>query len=134
MENKELIVQYFELPKYHWRVYVHYNVNENSEESFLSLLQCLGVRKKTYEEAYKRIVFSDLGKGLCYSNFRRKASALIFPNTRSSKEFIQCLRHEIMELSKHIRLVYSIDTNSEEAHTLSGDISEYMFEKAEWLI
>ena len=59
--------------------------------------------------------------------FLSKQSLIVIAKTSSPDEFMSSLAHEQKHLCSHIEQFYHIDSNSEEAAYLAGDVSKTMF-------
>lgn len=125
-----MIRQYFRIEDYDWSVYVFYNAGKLDADEILALLKSIGVSSYDYTEAWDNLTSGNLDTGLCYSNFKQRASVLVISPTSTPCQFMNSLIHEVRHLERHIEYVLNIDPFSEEAAYLAGTIAEKMFPKA----
>lgn len=122
-----MIRQRFYIDRYRWEVWAYYNTDELDAQEILSALDYIGVSRFDYTVAEDNLMSGSTNQGLCCSNYRSRASALVISDTSSPKQFMNSLIHEIRHLERHIGQAYGIDPYSEEAAYLAGDIAEQMF-------
>ena len=86
----------------------------------------LGARTIYLEDARENMEQDKLNTGICYSS-PSKQSIIVIAKTSSPNEFMSSLAHEQKHLCSHIEQFYHIDSNSEEAAYLAGDVAKTMF-------
>ena len=119
-------LQEFTIPKYKWEVYVYYYTDSYDIETIIGKMKDLGARKVYLEDARENMEQDKLNTGICYSS-PSKQTIIVIAKTSSPDEFMSSLAHEQKHLCSHIEQFYHIDSNSEEAAYLAGDVSKTMF-------
>lgn len=119
-------LQEFTIPKYKWEVYVYYYTDSYDIDTIIEKMESLGARKVYLEDARENMEQDKLNTGICYSS-PSKQSLIVIAKTSSPDEFMSSLAHEQKHLCSHIEQFYHIDSNSEEAAYLAGDVSKTMF-------
>ena len=119
-------LQEFTILKYKWEVCVYYYTDSYDVETIIEKMKELGARKVYLEDARENMEQDKLNTGICYSS-PSKQSIIVIAKTSSPDEFMSSLAHEQKHLCSHIEQFYHIDSNSEEAAYLAGDVSKIMF-------
>lgn len=119
-------LQEFTIPKYKWKVSVYYYTDSYDVETIISKMKEMGAKRIYLEDARENMEQDKLNTGICYSS-PSKQSIVVIAKTSSSNEFMNSLAHEQKHLCSHIEQFYHIDSNSEEAAYLAGDVAEEMF-------
>lgn len=122
-------LQEFTIPKYEWEVSVYYYTDSYDVDTILSKMKEMGARKAYLEDARENMEQDKLNTGICYSS-PSKQSIVVIAKTSSPDEFMSSLAHEQKHLCSHIEQFYHIDSNSEEAAYLAGDVAKEMFSVA----
>lgn len=125
-EGINMELQEFTIPKYKWNVSVYYYTDNYDVDTVLSTMKSLGAREIYLSDARENMEQDKLNTGICYSS-PSKQSIIVIAKTSSSAEFMNSLAHEQKHLCSHIEQFYHIDSNSEEAAYLAGNIAELMF-------
>lgn len=119
-------LQEFTIPKYRWSVSVYYYTDSYDVDTIIDSMKSLGARNMYLEDARENMEQDKLNTGICYSS-PSKQSIVVIAKTSSPEEFMNSLAHEQKHLCSHIEQFYNIDSNSEEAAYLAGNIAELMF-------
>lgn len=119
-------LQEFTIPKYKWEVCAYYYTDSYDIETIIDKMKSLGARKVYLEDARENMEQDKLNTGICYSS-PSKQSIIVIAKTSSPDEFMSSLAHEQKHLCSHIEQFYHIDSNSEEAAYLAGDVAKIMF-------
>ena len=119
-------LQEFTIPKYNWDVCVYYYTDSYDIDTIIEKMESLGARKVYLEDARENMEQDKLNTGICYSS-PSKQSLIVIAKTSSPDEFMSSLAHEQKHLCSHIEQFYHIDSNSEEAAYLAGDVAKIMF-------
>lgn len=119
-------LQEFTIPKYKWNVAVYYYTNSYDIETIISKMKEMGAKRVYLEDARENMEQDRLNTGICYSS-PSKHSIVVIAKTSSPDEFMNSLAHEQKHLCSHIEQFYHIDSNSEEAAYLAGDVAKLMF-------
>lgn len=119
-------LQEFTIPKYKWNVAVYYYTGSYDIETIISKMKEMGAKRMYLEDARENMEQDRLNTGICYSS-PSKQSIVVIAKTSSPDEFMNSLAHEQKHLCSHIEQLYHIDSNSEEAAYLAGDVAKLMF-------
>lgn len=119
-------LQEFTIPKYKWDVCAYYYTDSYDIETIIDKMKNLGARQVYLEDARENMEQDKLNTGICYSS-PSKQSIVVIAKTSSPDEFMSSLAHEQKHLCSHIEQFYHIDSNSEEAAYLAGDVAKTMF-------
>lgn len=122
-----MIRQKFDLPKYDWRVWVYYAVDDYYADEILDKLRRIGCHGRDFRRAQDNLYSGRLDTGLTYSNREAGASVMVIALTSSPDEFQNSFSHEKGHLERHIVQAYGIDPFGEEAQYLAGEIGQKMF-------
>lgn len=119
-------LQEFTIPKYDWNVSVYYYTDSYDVDTVLNAMKSIGAKNMYLEDARENMEQDKLNTGICYSS-PSKHSIVVIAKTSSPNEFMNSLAHEQKHLCSHIEQFYYIDSNSEEAAYLAGNVAEAMF-------
>lgn len=119
-------LQEFTIPKYKWNVSVYYYMDNYDINTIVEKMKSLNAKSAYIADARENMEQDKLNTGICYSS-PSKQSIIVIAKTSSPKEFMNSLAHEQKHLCSHIEQFYNIDSNSEEAAYLAGEIAELMF-------
>lgn len=119
-------LQEFTIPKYDWKVLVYYCTDSYDIDNILNTMKQMGAKSIYLADARENMEQDKLNTGICYSS-PSKQSIVVIAKTSSSDEFMNSLAHEQKHLCSHIEQFYHIDSNSEEAAYLAGNVAKLMF-------
>lgn len=129
-----MIQQELYIERYDWKVTVYHAVSQYWADDIYSHLLSIGCGGSFAKEAYRNLQRSELNTGLTYSNIRDKVSVVVIALTSSAEEYINSFCHELRHLCNHIEEGAGIDSSSEEACYLAGNIAAMMFRECHQLM
>lgn len=124
-----MIYQEIEVPKYRWMIYAFFDTTASDTDAVMGALFDLGCDAKAAEQAFDNLTQNKKNTGLCYSNYREKASVVVISKTTCSAEFFDSFLHEMNHLQSHISNVYHLDPLGEDAAYMIGDVARAMYQK-----
>lgn len=129
-----MILHYFELPKYDWKVYAYYGVTPKYKDIILEQLHLMGCKQEYIEESLDIIGKKNPNTGFTYTNYFTKQSVIVISDCDSREDFINTLVHEARHLQQHIQDEYQLSDYTEEIYYLIGSITQIMYNKSKPLL
>lgn len=115
-----MLKHHFFIDKYDWEVYIFYYVEANNKLELNEFIYTLGYDLSEDINNVTELI----NCGYCYTNFRDKVSILIVGISSDINQMCNTIVHELNHLESHIEEYYSIDSNSEEACYLMGNLAQ----------
>lgn len=127
-----MIQQGFSIGERDWYVMCFYDVfSADDLDEVKKTLLSAGCSRGRAEEAVW--VLSMPNKGYTFSNLGDKFSIVIVSRATSASQAYDSVHHEVKHLTEHICEEYNVDSRSEEAAYLQGEIGRLMFPAAAML-
>lgn len=124
-----MIYQEIKVPKYRWMIYAFFDTTASDVDAVMGTLYDLNCDYETATRAYENLMEGKKNTGLCYSNYRYKASVVVISKTTSAKEFFNSFLHEMNHLQAHVSDVYHLDPMGEDASYFVGEVARSMYDK-----
>lgn len=127
-----MIQQGFSIGDRDWWIMIYYAVSqENLNEVYRTLLAsgC-----EDYKAQRACMILSRKNKGYTYSNFTQHSTVVFISETTSPEQMYDTIQHELKHIVEHISEYYDVDSKSEEAAYLQGEIGRMMFPAAAMVI
>lgn len=116
-----MLRQHFFIDKYDWEVFIFYYVESIHKFELCDFLNSFGYTNVLDDF---NLIIGVVNGGYCYTNYRDKRSILIVNITESSEQMCNTVVHELNHLESHIEEYYEIDSYSEEACYLMGELAQ----------
>lgn len=129
-----MIRQRLHIDRYGWDVTVYHAVSQYWADEIYRHLLSIGCSGEYAKGAYENLQRSELNTGLTYSNLRDRVSVVVIALTSSAEEYINSFCHELRHLCNHIEEGCGIDSGSEEACYLAGDLAAQMYRESHKLM
>jgi hypothetical protein len=121
-----MIEQGFHIGERDWWVMVYYNIQ--SERELNDAYRALLASGCDADEAQKAcMVLSGINSGYTFTDFGEHVTLMFIGKADSAEEFYDTCQHEVKHAVEHISEYYKVDSRSEEAAYLQGEISRKMF-------
>lgn len=117
-----------------WEVHCYYAVTTYHAKEIARQLAELGCDGLHLFKAVRNMESGELNHGLCYSDTSAGRSVMVIGLTSSAAQFLNSLTHELHHLVEHICQGRDIDTGSEAAAYLAGDLAGEIYPKVAELL
>lgn len=109
-----------------WWIIGYYNIKTQDDlNDIFNVLLASGSETEKARQAVK--VLSKENTGYTFTNFNEHSTVVCASKASSYDEMFSTITHEIKHVTEHISEYYNVDSKSEKAAYLQGEISKQMY-------
>lgn len=128
-----MIVQGFHIGDNDWWIMCYYDVcTTRNLLEVDEVLHASGVDKETRRKAVENL--AKVNTGFTFTSFSSKSTAIFLSRASSPEQMYDSIQHELKHAVEHISEFYDVDSKSEEAAYLQGEIARQMFPAAAMVV
>ena len=128
-----MILQGFHIGKKKWYVMVYYDVLTRGDLlEVKGAILSAGADEATADMAVDNLAYEDTG--FTFSNLDRRLTVMLMSRASSAEQMYDTIQHELKHATEHISEFYGVDSKSEEAAYLQGEIARQMFPAAAMVV